>query len=44
MNLFNESLSMNVFQMWGMTFIPDKMKPDIDGESDAKTYSGVETV
>jgi hypothetical protein len=28
---------MNVFQMRGMAFIPDKVKPDIDRESDAKT-------
>jgi hypothetical protein len=32
------SLSMNVFQMRGMAFIPDKLEPDIDRESDAKTY------
>jgi hypothetical protein len=27
--------------MRGMAFIPDKVKPDIDRESDAKTYTGV---
>jgi hypothetical protein len=27
--------------MQGMAFIPDKMKPDRDRESDAKTYTGV---
>jgi hypothetical protein len=32
---------MNVFQMWGMAFLPNKSKPDIDRESDAKTYTGV---
>jgi hypothetical protein len=32
---------MNVFQMLGMAFIPDKSKPDIDRESDAKTYTRV---
>jgi hypothetical protein len=42
MNLLNESLSMNVFQMRGMTFIPDKEKTDLDRESDTKTYSRVE--
>jgi hypothetical protein len=36
--LLNESLSMSVFQKRGIAFIPDNMKPDIDGESDAKTY------
>jgi hypothetical protein len=42
MNLLNESLSMNVFQMWGMAFIPDNVKPDRDRESDSKTYLRVE--
>jgi hypothetical protein len=42
MNLLNESLSMNIFQMWGMTFIPDNIKPGTDGESYAETYSGME--
>jgi hypothetical protein len=41
MNLLNKSLSMNVFWMRGMAFIPDKMEPDIDKESDASTYTGV---
>jgi hypothetical protein len=41
MNLLNESLSMNVFRMRGMAFIPDKTEPDIDRESDASTYTGV---
>jgi hypothetical protein len=39
MNILNESLSIHVFQMRGTTSIPDNVKPDIDGESDAKTYS-----
>jgi hypothetical protein len=39
MNRVNKSISMNVFQMWGMAFIPDNMKQDIARESDAKTYS-----
>jgi hypothetical protein len=39
MNLLNESLSMNVFRMRGMAFIP--AEPDIDRESDASTYTGV---
>jgi hypothetical protein len=43
-NLLNESLPMNVFQIRGMDFIPDNMKPDIDRESDAKTYSRGGTV
>jgi hypothetical protein len=43
MNLLNESLSMNVFQMRGIAFISDNVKPDIDGESDAMTYSDLET-
>jgi hypothetical protein len=33
---------MYIFQVRGMTFIPDNAKPDIDRESDAKTYSTVE--
>jgi hypothetical protein len=41
MNLLNETLSMNVFRMRDMAFIPDKTEPDIDGESDALTYTGV---
>jgi hypothetical protein len=41
MNWLNESLSMNVFQMRGMAFIPDKAEPNIDRESDASTYTGV---
>jgi hypothetical protein len=32
---------MNVIQMRGMHFIPDKVKPAIDRESDTKTYTGV---
>jgi hypothetical protein len=32
---------MNIFQMQGMAFVPDNSKPDIDRESDAKTYTGV---
>jgi hypothetical protein len=40
-SVLSESLSMNVFQMRGMAFIPDKSKPDTDQESDAKTYTGV---
>jgi hypothetical protein len=45
MNLLNESLSMyDVFQMRGIAFIPDNVIPDIDRESDAKTYSRGETV
>jgi hypothetical protein len=31
---------MNVYQMRGIAFIPDKVEPDIDTESDAKTYTG----
>jgi hypothetical protein len=34
----NKSLSMNVFWMQGMAFIPEKLEPDIDRESDAKAY------
>jgi hypothetical protein len=30
--------------MRGIAFIPDNVKPDIDRESDAKTYSQGETV
>jgi hypothetical protein len=41
MNWLNESLSMNVFRMRGMTCIPDKAEPNIDRESDALTYTGV---
>jgi hypothetical protein len=44
MNRSNNSLSMNVFQLRGMTFIPDKKKPDTNRESDDKTYSKGETV
>jgi hypothetical protein len=44
MNWLSESLSMNVFQMRGIAFIPDNVKPDTDRESDAKTYSCGETV
>jgi hypothetical protein len=33
-SVLNESLSMNVFRMWGMAFIPDKLEPDIDRDSD----------
>jgi hypothetical protein len=32
---------MNVFGVRGMAFIPDKSEPDIDRESDAKTYTRV---
>jgi hypothetical protein len=39
--VLNESLSMNVFRMRGMAFIPDKTEPDTDRESDALTYTGV---
>jgi hypothetical protein len=40
LNLLNKSLSMNVFQMRGMTFMHANVKPDIDRENDAnKTYS-----
>jgi hypothetical protein len=35
---------MNVFQVWGMAFIPDNQKPDMWRESYAKTYSRGETV
>jgi hypothetical protein len=35
---------MNVLQVWGMAFIPEKEKPDINRESDAKAYSCSETV
>jgi hypothetical protein len=35
---------MNVFQLRGMDFIPGNVKPDIDRESDAETYSWGETV
>jgi hypothetical protein len=41
MNWLNKSLSMNVFQVQGMAFIPDKVEPNIDRESDASTYAGV---
>jgi hypothetical protein len=44
MNCLNKSLSMNVFQVRGMAFIPDNEKPDIDRESETKTYSQGETV
>jgi hypothetical protein len=37
MNRLNESLSMNVFCMGGMAYIPDKAEPYIDRESDAST-------
>jgi hypothetical protein len=40
-SMLNKSLSMNVFGMRGMAFIPDKLEPDIDRESDAKTYTRV---
>jgi hypothetical protein len=39
MNLLNASISMNVFQMQGMAVIPYNVIPDIDRESDAKTYT-----
>jgi UV DNA damage repair endonuclease len=35
---------MNVFQMWDIAFIPDNVKPNIDRENDAKTYSWDGTV
>jgi hypothetical protein len=38
MNCPNKPLSMNVVQVRGMAFIPANEKPDIDRESDAKTY------
>jgi hypothetical protein len=41
-NLLNESLSMNVFEMRGIAFIPDNVKPD--RESNSKIYSRGETV
>jgi hypothetical protein len=41
MNRLNESLSMNVFRVRGMAFIPDKAEPNIDRESDASTYTEV---
>jgi hypothetical protein len=44
MNFSNKSLSMNVFHLRGMTFIPENKKPDINRESDIKTYSRGETV
>jgi hypothetical protein len=34
----NESLSMEVFQVWGIAFIPTKEKTVKDRESDALTY------
>jgi hypothetical protein len=37
-------MNLNVFQMRGIAFIPDSVKPDIDRESDAKTSSRGETV
>jgi hypothetical protein len=36
MNRSNKSLSMNVFQVRGMSFIPDIKKPDMQRESAAK--------
>jgi hypothetical protein len=44
MNRLNKSLSINVFQLRGMAFLPNNAKPDIHEESDAKTYSHGETV
>jgi hypothetical protein len=44
MNLQNESLSMNVFQMRGIAFIPDNAKPGMDREIDAKASSHSETI
>jgi hypothetical protein len=35
---------MNVFQMRGIAFIPDNVKPGIDRERGAKTYSQGEIV
>jgi hypothetical protein len=32
MNLSDESLYMNVFQLRGIAFTPDNVKPDIDRE------------
>jgi hypothetical protein len=43
-SVLNKSISMNVFQMRGIAFIPDNVTPDIDRESDTKTYSRGETV
>jgi hypothetical protein len=37
MNRLNKSLSMNVFHMRGMAFIPNCENADIGRESDAKT-------
>jgi hypothetical protein len=39
MNRPNKSLSMNVFQLRGMAFIPDNKKPDLNRESDAERTS-----
>jgi hypothetical protein len=44
MNWLNESLSMNVFCLRGMAFIPNKAEPNIGRESDASTYTGVHCV
>jgi hypothetical protein len=37
MNRLNKSLSINVFHMWGIAFIPNSENADIGLESDAKT-------
>jgi hypothetical protein len=39
--MYLPTISLNVFRMWGMAFIPDKLEPDIDRESDAKAYTRV---
>jgi hypothetical protein len=48
LRLWNELLkkiSLNdVFKVWGMAFIPDNKKPDINGESDTNICSRDETV
>jgi hypothetical protein len=39
MNRSNKSVSINVFQYRGTTFIPKRIKPDINRESEAETCS-----
>jgi hypothetical protein len=39
MNRSNKSVSINVFQYRGTTFIPKRIKPDINRESDVETNS-----
>jgi hypothetical protein len=38
MNCSNKSISINVFQLRGVAFIPDNENADIGRESDAKTH------